>query len=291
MLNKVRMMQLSHIAYSDEHEIPGLVTQLDPDLQVVWGPAWRSASVGTPYGLAFIVRSAATGANTVVIRGTDAWSLEAWFEEDFAIDSTAPFSRFDEGAPADALLSTGAAAGLAVLLDLVPNHRSPQVDMVSFLKGQQELGTLAVTGHSLGGTLTGPLFAALHAALAALEHPPEMDLMAFAGLTPGNGAFADYLNSLTPSDGWRVENPLDIAPLLFADIEPVLKVYGTSKPSLLDVGVLLGLFAVAATDYVQPGPSPTVLPAVPQRKASWLDRVVYQHHSSTYLSLVEMGSD
>jgi hypothetical protein len=289
MLNKTRMMQLSHIAYSDAQEIPRLVTQLDPDLSVVWGPAWKSSGVGTPYGLAFIVRSTATGAATVVIRGTDAWSLEAWFEQDFAIDSTVPFSSFDGGAPAEALLSKGAATGLAVLLDLVPNHRAPQVDMVSFLRSQPELKTLAVTGHSLGGTLTGPLFAALHAALAGLQRPPRMDLMSFAGLSPGNGIFADYLNTLTPSDDWRVENPLDIAPLLFAKLEPVLEVYGNYKPSLLDVGVLLGLFAVAATDYVQPGPMPTVLPAVPQRKASWLDQVVYQHHSSTYLRLVEMG--
>lgn len=288
MLSKTLMMQLSHIAYSDEQEIPELVRQLDPELRVVWGPAWQSSGVGTPFALAFIVRSTTTGSATVVIRGTDAWSLEAWFEQDFAIDSTVPFLSFDESAPVDAVLSKGTAAGLAVLLDLVPNHRAPKLDMVSFLKGQQELGTLGVTGHSLGGTLTGPLFAALRAALAGLEHPPEMDLMSFAGLTPGNRAFADYLNTLTPSEGWRVENPLDIAPLLFAAIEPVLAIYETLKPSLLDLGVLLGLFAVAATDYVQPGPSPSVLPAVPRHKASWLDQAVYQHHSSTYLRLVEM---
>lgn len=279
MLNKTLMMNLSSIAYKDLKEIPGLVTKLDPDLSVAWGPA-QLCQDGIPYSLCFVAKSASTGAHTVVIRGTELWSWEAWAHEDFAIRETVPFTNFVKGAPAGARLSLGSANGLGDLLRL----KSGEQTLIGFLN-PAGASSISVTGHSLGGTLTGPLFAALRGQLTS---PPPMDLMSFAGLTPGNLSFADYLNGLTPSQGWRVVNPMDIAPLCFTSLSLVEDIYGDQlSPTLPVKAILSKLFGSAGMTYVQPGDQPVVLPKILSiNQHMWVTEVLYQHHASTYLSLL-----
>lgn len=148
-----------------------------------------------------------------------------------------------------------------------------------------------MTGHSLGGTLTGPLFAALHAALGAGgSRGPQMDLMSFAGLTPGNQAFAEHLDRITPRMGWRVVNPLDAAPHFFAGLNSVLQIYdaeGLPCPQR-HAALIKKVFDAAATRYVQPGGEPTLLPRVFEKpKPLWITEAVRQHRFPTYLALVE----
>lgn len=294
MLNRIEMMKLCAIAHQDAGRVPGLVADLDPDLSVVWGPAWKSDGLKrVPYSFAYVARSASTGRYTVVIRGTTLASLRAWISEDFRIDETVAFRSFVPGAPEDALLSKGAANGLQDLLGLVSSaNPTEEGKLLAFLASREDLRAVAVTGHSLGGTLTGPLFAKLHDALGAgRSGGPEMDLMSFAGLTPGNQGFADYLDGLTPRMGWRVVNPLDVAPHFFSDLDGVLHIYDAyGKPCPpRDRLLLRALFAKAATVYVQPGGAATLLPAEIEKAAFWEGELAKQHRYPHYVALVEQA--
>ena len=288
MLSKIQMMKLCALAHSKVKVLANQVSAYDSDLSVVWGPGIKSRALGIPYCSAFIAKSASTGNYTVAIRGTAILSGKAWVQEDFDIGETVPFSSFVPSAPPAALLSKGTANGLDYLLDLVPAPGcAGQGTMLEFLRSQKDLESLAVTGHSLGGTLTGPLFAKLKAELGT---ELSMDLMSFAALTPGNQAFADHLDSLTPRTGWRVVNPLDAAPHFFSSREAVLDIYSEEKivPGPLETALVTKRFGVAATTFVQPGGPASVLPRVFHRKAiTWALQLVSQHRFTAYLELVE----
>lgn len=288
MLSKIQMMKLCAIAHSKAKELADQVSAYDPDLSVVWGPGVKTRALGIPYCSAFITKSASTGNYTVAIRGTAILSEKAWVQEDFDIGKTVPFSSFVSSAPPAAVLSQGTANGLGYLLELVPEAGcAGQGTMVDFLRAQKDLKSIAVTGHSLGGTLTGPLFAKLKAEMGA---GLSMDLMSFAALTPGNQAFADYLDSLTPRSGWRVVNPLDVAPHFFASREAVLGIYDSEKiaPGALEVALVNKRFDAAATTFVQPGGAASVLPRVFHKLApTWVLQLVSQHRFKIYLKLVE----
>jgi hypothetical protein len=289
MLSKIQMMNLCALAHEHGDAWAAAETAYDPDLSVVWGPAWKSDGLkNVPYSFAYVVRSSSTGNYTIAIRGTTIRSLRAWIFEDFDISTTLPFAHFVPGAPPAALLSKGTANGLVDLLALRPESKFPGQgsSLVDFLKGLSDLSLLAVTGHSLGGTLTGPLFATLRAQLGA---ETEMDLMSFAGLTPGNQAFADHLDSLTPRSGWRVVNPLDVAPHFFSELDAVLHIYDSEKLLCgpVDTAILKKRFASAAVPYVQPGGDPSVLPRVFKKTKLWLVELAEQHGHNNYVKLVE----
>ncbi len=292
--NASTMIQLCQIAYLEAKDITAAVTDYDDDLSVVWGPAWKSTLFGNPYSLAFVVQSSSSGALTLVNRGTNPTSLEAWLSEDLHIDRAVPFSNYVSSAPASAVLSAGTAAALEDVMAQRPEdgYASKGVALLDYLQGFDELGSLTITGHSLGGTLTPALYAWLYNQLVTSGSQPtvEMGLMSFAGLTPGNAAFAEYLETLVPaSPSWRVVNPFDIAPLLFESLDAVQTIYSADQlaPDIPENALLEHLFNVAAVAYAQPSDSEMKLPgAFDTAQNSWAAQAMYQHHVSTYVELI-----
>ncbi len=282
------MIRLATIAYMSMSEIPAAVRSLG--LNVVWGPA-ELVKDGEAYSAMFVCMRNDPREYTTVIRGTNLMSWWSWTSEDFDIGTMKPFNLLAPHAPSNALVSEGTFNGITDLLAL----RDPKTGagVVDFLRAANPQ-SLFVTGHSLGGTLTPPLFALLNDLLYGSRPVANMTLWSFAGLTPGDGGFNTYFNTLfNPGFPWRLHNTLDIAPFCwwsYGDIENVYARYNLRWDSL-DKALFDDLFAQAkGNGYAQPRGDL----ALPGTFSTWgLDpyiwelQAIYQHHTSTYQILVD----
>lgn len=282
------MVRLSDIANYSLDKIPVAVAALG--LRVVWGPAELTKD-DEPYSRMFVCMRAQPNEYTVVIRGTDPLSWEAWWDEDFAIGKTEPFNQLAPHAPANALVSQGTFNGINDLLSLEDPRTG--VGVVPFLQGAKPQ-SLYVTGHSLGGTLTPPMFALLNDHLYGGGHVTNMALWSFAGLTPGDAGFNSYFNGLgNPAFPFRLHNTLDVAPFCWWSLDGVRTIYSGSgldwgEP---ESGAITALFAEGALHrYAQPQ-GDQALPGVFSTSGIdpyvWALQAAYQHQTSTYIKLVD----
>ena len=121
-----------------------------------------------------------------------------------------------------------------------------------------------------------------------------MALWSFAGLAAGGDAFNNFLNSLiTSGSGWRVQNNLDIAPLLFWNQSAVEAIYDPTNPwhSISpEAAILDHPFKIAnasGVGYEQPTGGGVVLTGTLITTDFWVLQAAAQHHSFTYQSLVQ----
>lgn len=291
------MITLAVIAYSDDMSaIPSQVQQ-QAQQQVVWGPVELKDELGVSYSRAFIAKDAAHNEYTVVIRGTNFLSWRSWTRQDFAIDRLVRFNTLPLLAdlpagqvPDNAQVSQGAFNGMADLLKL---RDSSGQTLVEYLQ-QATPGTLYVTGHSLGGTLTPPMYAYLNEVLPGWAGQ-QMGLYSFAGLTPGDTAFNRYLNAkIDPSLQWRFHNTLDIAPLLWSSYTQLENIYAAHnlRWGWLECDWLTSMFHRSRDrGYAQPQEG-FALPGtfrhgfLDLQGTHWIDQALHQHHGATYQKLV-----
>lgn len=283
------MVALAVIAYNDP--ISSIPEQVEPlGVQVVWGPAEIGDGLGVSYTRAFITRDSTGSEYTVVIRGTNPLSLLSWTLEDFDVGTAVPFNTVAPTAPAGAMISRGTYNGVAYLAEL----RDPRTGqtIVQYLQ-QVQPPKLLVTGHSLGGTLTPPMFAYLNQALYGGRYTENMAPFSFAGLSPGNAAFNTYFNGLFDARlRWRFHNTLDIAPYMWASLDSLQHVY---TPFNLSWGWpesdwLTRKFSEAARiGYAQPAGGCALqgqFDSTVVAEHMWTAQAAHQHHGSTYQQLV-----
>ena len=290
-------VELCVISYGDTPTIAPAVSACT-DLNVVWGPAeCVSRITGVPYSLMYVAAKASTGEYFVVIRGTDFLSLATWLLQDFDVDASQPLGTLQgnpKNIPATALVSQGTFNGLSDLLDLT--DPTSGLSLVAFLT-QAKPRNVYVTGHSLGGTLTPPMFAYLNATLYNGGSISNMALWSFAGLTPGGTGFNTYFNSIIPNNQgflWRIQNSLDIAPLMWWSQTGVQNIYqANGLPwGLFECEPIEDLFSDANSaniGYAQPQPG-LRLPGTFDNSIIdanlWAAQALHQHHSETYQTLV-----
>lgn len=285
------MITLASLAYASFNDIAAQVSGTTWLGQtVVWGPA-QLMREDASYSLAYITeRPSAPGRpfveHTLVIRGTELDSWDAWSTEDFDTHKTEPLSNLIPNTPAGARISQGTYNGIHDLNDLVSNGQS----IVQFLQ-QVKPQYLYVTGHSLGGTLTPVMYAYLQALLDSGTTGPGMALWSFAGLTPGNGDFNTYLDSLgNPAFPWRHYNTLDIAPNCWGNKANLETIYSPTIPYGEPEKVIIDLLFLRAdgNGYAQPPDGGVALPGTMQVESGWrwADEAAYQHNHATYAGLV-----
>lgn len=290
------MITLSVIAYNPNMDtIPTLVDSLG--WNVVWGPAELKDELGVSYSRAYIAQNdTVPGEYAVVIRGTNPISWLSWTQEDFDIGTTVPFDTLlpdslQSGVPDSVRISQGTFNGTNDLV-LLEDPRTG-LTMAQFL-WQAAPGTLYVTGHSLGGTLTPSTFAYLHEVLRG--RVGVMRPLSFAGLTAGNSAFNGYLAGMI-EDGWRwrVHNTLDIAPSMWGSFSGIENIYAPYNLywDVLEVAWFTHKFEQAAgLGYAQPAEGDWPLPGefchgfLDPDGHSWTLQVMHQHHGSTYQSMI-----
>ena len=285
------------ISYSDIGTIAPAVAQ-QTDLTVAWGPAQCVSSItGVPYSLMYVAKRASTGEYFVVIRGTDFLSLSTWLLQDFDVATSKPLSALPgnpKNIPATALVSQGTFNGMSDLLNLADPTTGQS--LVQFL-AQAKPRYLYVTGHSLGGTLTPPMFAYLNAVLYGGSAMSSTALWSFAGLTPGGTGFNNYLNSIIPNNQgflWRIQNSLDIAPLMWGSQSGVQNIYASNGLTwgFPESDLIKDLFSDAASakiGYAQPQAG-LLLPGTFDNsiidRDIWAAQALQQHHSTTYQTMV-----
>jgi hypothetical protein len=153
------------------------------------------------------------------IAGTNPISRYGWRVEDFAVD------RQERWAYGGGLLRKKPAVALGTRrgFDHVRRMRSGGIELVDGLRNavQEDNGPdmeeLIVTGHSLGGTLTPVVASWLHETRDEWSRgrPVRIFGYSFAGATPGNPAFARYIDRLGRRRDFtfhRIWNRYDIVP-------------------------------------------------------------------------------
>lgn len=267
-------------------------------LNVVWGPEERIHDLVSDSRM-FVVNGPGTNDFTVVIRGTNMISWESWSGEDFDIGAIVNFNTYVPSAPADAVIARGTSTGMDWLNGLTDPDSGQTV--VQFLQHQLNNGgidNLYVTGHSLGGTLTPPYFTYLVNEVFGHPSPDNCFPMSFAGLTAGNASFNDFFQTYIQNGlNWRYVNSLDMAPNCWWSLDNLQNLFSADGLSWgwPEDDFLTNLINEGAPfDYVQPTDGEVGLPGQFQSNFpdddSWVLQAMYQHHSSTYLGLVDSMS-
>jgi hypothetical protein len=167
-------------------------------------PVWIPQEASPPDNFAYLVKSRATGAYTLAIRGTYPNPLSSAYWDDGNEDT--PFGQMQTWPGAEGIgakISAGSWRGFQNLMALTDGTRT----LESVLGGLAPDAKLGVTGHSLGGTLSPVV------ALWLNERRKDIDLVVvpFAGMTPGNLAFRSLFGIGAPLQGrvFRYNNTLD----------------------------------------------------------------------------------
>ena len=290
-------LQLCQISYATPSSIPTLVpnvTPLDPGgrWQCIWGPAvdWDDSNLA--FVAAYYSGSIPVVAVTVV-RGTD---LEIYdplgILEQLWEDMDAPWQGPLPWVNNSAIkVANGTLGGLSVIQSLTSGGQTVDQFLASFmLDPKNQNPVLVVTGHSLGGCLTTVVAPWLQFQLNRANAKVPMVPATFAAPTAGNADFARYFDSCF-SHGMRYFNSLDVAPMAWGNISGMDDIYipcGLPIPDFIYV-LLLGfadaMWLTGAT-YAQPFTNNAPLKGQCYKTSSWYDQAFYQHHTTTYMSLL-----
>jgi hypothetical protein len=278
------LMTLAGIAYGDPARIAAYLAAATPTAawQVVWSPVVAAA----PDNFMFIASDGA-GNSVVAIRGTYPDPFSAAYWDDGNQDS--PFGTMADWPGAQgAKISAGTQTALTNLLGLKDANGKGLLDAVAAMPASE---CLTVTGHSLGGTLAPVV------ALALVTANPSRQIAAtsFAGMTPGNAAFAALFDTALPGRVRGVYNTLDTVSYGW---DRVWATHGFYQPApqggdvvsamLLATEARLRLggydfapvgLAVALTGSVQ-------APSIPCNLVAYVVENLHQHLPDTYLGLL-----
>ena len=187
---------------------------------IAWGPAIEDSNMWY-----IAVGPDASGGQryTLVIRGTNVWSLRS-LREDFEVDLVElPF--LDPQASSAIRVEAGFAKSYRNLVAAVaPATKSTAFQ---FLDDHLTAGQcLDVVGHSLGGAIA-PI---VGAAVKARYGSAALRVLAFAGQSPGNREFAEYFAGQFPDQPSCWINDLDIIPMWYAGLDRMVETYGPVGP-------------------------------------------------------------
>ncbi|UUL82981.1 lipase family protein [Sphingomonas qomolangmaensis] len=281
------LMTLAGIAYGAPASIGGYLAEATPTAG--WQLGWLPTPPDPPVNFAYLATSADGASAVLAIRGTypDPFSSAYWYDgnEDSPFGTMSPWPSGD-----GAKISAGTQLALDNLLKLA----DPQgVTLEAAVAALPAATTLTVTGHSLGGTLAPVI------ALWLSERFADRAIAAssFAGMTPGNGAFAALFGPGTALDGkvQRVFNTLDTVSYGWDQVLATRDFYQPAPQGGLVVEAMLlataARLALGGYDYTAIG-TPVALEgsvrAIPIDCAlvAYVIENLHQHMPDTYLELL-----
>lgn len=221
-----------HDELSQQRSLSGDTVSLADDWEIVWGPGVavipRVLDAGKEHwatNVMYVARKEDDSQNAsyfVSIAGTDS---KSFFDtlEDFRVHLMRPWPHFKGTRKHAPLISLGFHKGLEVLENMRPPDGMPGALMTldkffgNEVKTARGSVSIITGGHSQGGALS-PLVALW---LVDTQHrwnprtSAAISSWPFAGLTPGNKAFADYYDERVPNTN-RMFNDFDVATKLFS---------------------------------------------------------------------------
>lgn len=291
----IAMLQLCQISYKPRKQIPGLIANMKPLAPGgVWFCIWGPAEDYELANLAFIAGYSPGPSQpmfaAVVIRGTDltimepvAAAMQLWEDLDAADPGPLPWTP---NYPA-ALIAGGTSDTLEIIQGMVSANMTLNIALTNFLAGPGKGSFVAVTGHSLGGCAATVVAPWLRTALTS--YTGAMIPVTFAAPTAGNPAFASYFNQMFPYS-LRYQNPLDVIPLAFEDLSGMEDIYlnwGLELPPEFYGFIWCAELALIDTTYAQPASNAPPLGQDWLVTNSWTDEALFQHHTSTYMTLLK----
>ncbi|MEO0773645.1 MAG: lipase [Pseudomonadota bacterium] len=281
------LMTFAGIAYGALSKIPRYLkeaTQIPED----WSYHWWPAGGQNPDNLAYIALNKKAGQAVVAIRGTYPNPFSPIYWENGKQDS--PFGTMQpwEGS-STAKISEGTHTGYTNLIAL---KNDAGLTLEAAIAALDPSVSVTVTGHSLGGTLT-PVLALK---LAQNEASRTVFSVSFAGMTPGNRAFAKLCGSTGPLAGKtrRVFNTIDSVSYGWNSVLATRKFFQPNPQG----GWLVTLFLVFAWlrpklggyGYAAIGDSVPLKGSVkdPSKTGlvAFIVETLHQHMPDTYLSLL-----
>lgn len=195
----IRIMKLSI-----QERIKMALSQVQPSPQtLVWGPVIGQYKRGRNVAMIFIAKDNSTNQYTVVVRGTNPFSLVSGWFEDLVVWEKAYWKKLSPGTPAqDAMISEATFNSISIHLEL----RHQGLTFFEFLKTQMLNQNITVnfTGHSLGGLLAPTLALWFYENLASEFHGQieKIGVFSFAAPSTGDRRFTNYIDQVFG------ENPL-----------------------------------------------------------------------------------
>ena len=285
-----QLMTLAGLAYDQPANIPGYLKS-GPLSANGWQIFWIAKAQTDPVNFAFIAVNN-QGDYAIAIRGTypDPFSRAYWDDasQDNPLGSMVPWP----GAVNGAKIAGGTMTGFTNVLALSDGSTS----LADTLKAlPSKTGTkikIYVTGHSLGGTLAPVL------GLWLTETRSDLDLciVPFAGMTPGNGAFADLFGPKTALADrvWRYNNTLDTVPYGWDRVYQARNFYQPAPQGGWLVSLAITFMAIRlwlfygykaiGTEIKLPGKLEK--PVFKCQLASYVVENLEQHLPNTYLALL-----
>lgn len=280
------LMTLAGIAYGDPARIPAYLAQAAPTAG--WKVLWMPVVDAAPTNYMFVAGDGA-GQCVVAIRGTYPNPFSEAYWDDGSQDS--PFGDMVDwpGTPG-AKIAAGTHAGLTNLMAL---RDASGRTLVEYIATMSVPALVTVTGHSLGGTLAPVL--ALN--IAAARKGLVVGSTSYAGLTPGNAAFAALFGTGSALRGpiRRVYNTLDSVAYGWdrvwathdfyqpaprgGEVVAALLLVTEARLRLGDYGYTAVGTPVPLTGQVQP-------PSVPCNLIAYVIENLHQHMPDTYLGLL-----
>ena len=281
------LMTLAGIAYGKPAAIPHY---LGPDTLTAehWSIVWIADDLAVPVNFAFIAKNASTGAYAIVIRGTypDPFSSAYW--DDANEDSPiGPMHSWPGATDSLAQVAGGTWAGFQRVLALMGAGQS----LAQAIAALPATATVYVTGHSLGGTLA-PVIGLWMSEQPGFAVP---SVYAFAGMTPGNAAFAALFGPGTALAGrvWRYNNTLDTVGYGWDRVLDTRRFYQPAPSGGLLVEGAIVAMALRLMPYGYTGfgtivdlPGVLSTPVIDCEFVAYLLENLHQHMPDTYLALL-----
>jgi len=279
---------------------------INGEWKLVWGPAvFALPATKFDDSMVYIAQNVKDPSKyTIVIRGTNPFSIPNWIIWDFQAENMKNWPFGD--AENTVQISESTSFGLVILQGLRPsvgdNIKQAKVSILEFLQNELKVNNkldITVTGHSLGGVLAPTLALWLkNIQTDKLKGNVDISVVSFAGPTAGNKEFADFSNKCFKGNALidydRVANSLDVVSHAWSqkDLKKLVKLYCPILPGpILYFFIKKMIFTTKKNNYTQIQPNPSILKG---KFKCWLPNYLLQaayQHVLAYPELLDMSKD
>jgi triacylglycerol lipase len=185
--------------------------------EISWGPIAYKNNEYLSDSLIYVVKNKNLSKEeeyTIVIRGTNPFSLSSWLFQDLNVAGLTPWSRqLPSATTSCSYISKATDTSLHIHKNLTSNGQTVLCWLNSVIDSTDKNIHLNICGHSLGGLMATTFALWLHDELSASEkiNRVDMQVYAFAGPTAGNDVYVEYLNTKLRLKYKSFENKYDIA--------------------------------------------------------------------------------